>query len=128
MKYTIINNNPNNFKVQYEIDGIPQHVHLKANTAKYQGMQYVRIDKHINVAVNPYGRVYGDGEEITQHLMREEQLFQRYTVDPLTYHKKLAGEILTAYYNNDSTMTVELFDSIAKSQTKKATKSTGSKK
>lgn len=105
MKYTIINNNPNNFKVTYIVDGQEQRAQL-SNVAD----TYVRISRRAIVQVNPYGRIFGDGQEITQHQMTEEELFQNSTVDPLCQQKKIAAELLMSYYNNENQMTVELLE------------------
>lgn len=35
MKYTVINNNKRNFKVQYEVDGLEQQAHLQGDTTHY---------------------------------------------------------------------------------------------
>lgn len=107
MKYTIINNNPANFKVTYEIKGNQQEARLKLASV------YVRIKKGMNVTINPYGRVYGDGKEILYHRMTEEELFQAMTVDRLVDEKLFSAQLLTAWYNNDEQMTDEIFDKLA---------------
>lgn len=35
MKYTVINNNKRNFKVQYEVDGLEQQPQLQGDTTHY---------------------------------------------------------------------------------------------
>lgn len=129
MKYTVINNNPRNFKVIYEIDGKEQQAQLQGDTTRYgsliPGNTWVRIAKHQNATRNAYGTIYGAGAEITQHRMTEEELFQDSLVDPLSQQKKVAGELLEAFYNNGQEMTVELLELILIPQpqpTKKKTK------
>lgn len=104
MEYTIINNNPYNFKVTYEINGNQQVARLQNASV------YVRIKKGLNVTINPYGRVFGDGEEIRYRKMTEEELFQAMTVDRLVDEKLFAAQLLTAWYNNGEQMTEEIFD------------------
>ncbi|HGE8349146.1 TPA: hypothetical protein ACGD69_000464 [Serratia marcescens] len=117
MKYTIINNNPNNFKANYVIDGKEQYTQLSkiADT-------YVRISRRVIVQVNPYGRIYGDGHEITQHQMTEEELFQNSTIDPLSQQKKVAAELLAAYHSNNCQMTEELLVLVLKQEPVKTKK------
>ncbi|RVS46495.1 hypothetical protein EOL00_27755, partial [Citrobacter freundii] len=116
MKYTVINNNKQNFKVQYEVDGLEQQAHLQGDTTHYgrliTGNSWVRIARHQNATRNAYGKIYGAGEEITQHHMTEEELFQNSLVDPLTHQKKIAGLLLDAFYSNNQEMTVELLDTV----------------
>ncbi|HHH4724446.1 TPA: hypothetical protein ACPZ06_001103 [Klebsiella pneumoniae] len=107
MKYTIYNNNPKNFKFTYEVDGQPQRAQLSTINDTY-----VRIAPRKLVQVNPYGRIFGDGHEITQHTMTEEELFQNSTVDPLAEQKRVAGQLLEAFYNNGNEMTEELLELI----------------
>lgn len=113
MEYTIINNNPANFKVTYEINGNQQEARLQPTFV------YVRIKKGINVTINTYGSVFGDGEEIHYHRMTEEELFQAMTVDRLVDEKLFAAQLLTAWYNNDEQMTDEIFDKLANPVQKK---------
>lgn len=107
MKYTIYNNNPKNFKFTYELDGQQQRAQLSTINDTY-----VRIAPRKLVQVNPYGRIFGDGHEITQHTMTEEELFQNSTVDPLAEQKRVAGQLLEAFYNNGNEMTEELLELI----------------
>ena len=107
MDFTIINNNPTNFKVTYEINGNQQEARLNPSSV------YVRIKKGMNVTINPYGRVYGDGEEILYHRMTEEELYQAMPEDRLVEEKLFAAQLLTAWYNNDEQMTDEIFDKLA---------------
>ncbi|MEP9010037.1 hypothetical protein [Enterobacter kobei] len=122
MKYTLVNNNPNNFKVTYVIDGQEQRAQL-SNVAD----TYVRISRRVIIQVNPYGRIFGDGHEITQHTMTEEELFQESTVDALAIQKQYAGLLLEAFYNNGNEMTEELLELILNptplAKTKKSKKS-----
>ena len=94
MKYTIINNNAINFKITYEINGNQQEARLQITSV------YTRIKKWINVTINSYGNLFGDGKEILYHKMTEEEPFQSMTVDRLVDEKLFAAQLLTAWYNN----------------------------
>ena len=126
MKYTVINNNKRNFKVQYEVDGLEQQAQLQGDTTHYgrliTGNSWVRIARHQNATRNAYGKIYGAGEEITQHHMTEEELFQNSLVDPLYHQKKIAGLLLDAFYSNNQEMTVELLDTVLNPKPKKTKK------
>lgn len=111
MKYKIINNNPQNFKVEYEIDGQKQTAHFQADSTRY-GSSGVRIARHRTITINTYGTIMGDGQTITQHHMSEEELFQESTVDALAIQKKYAGLLLEAFYSNGNEMTEELLELI----------------
>lgn len=123
MEYKIINNNPNNFKVTYEINGRTQEARLQAPRTHYDslvpGIQWVRIQRGVNVTINAYGKVYGDGSQIQYHEMGEDELFQAMTVDRLVDEKLFAAQLLTAWYNNDEQMTDEIFDKLANPVQKK---------
>ncbi|HCM9229301.1 TPA: hypothetical protein N5L21_000899 [Enterobacter bugandensis] len=122
MKYTVINNNPQNFKFTYEVDGRLQ----KGQLSTIHG-DYIKVAPRIIVQMNPYGRIFGDGHEITQHTMTEEELFQNSTVDPLAEQKRVAAQLLEAYYLNHKEMTEELLELILNptplANTKKSKKS-----
>lgn len=111
MKYQIINNNPKNFKVEYEIDGQKQTAHFQADSTSY-GSSWVRIARHRTITINTYGTIMGDGQTITQHQMSEEELFQESTVDTLAIQKQYAGLLLEAFYRNGNEMTEELLELI----------------
>jgi|GEM_PF-4344748 len=119
MKYTVINNNSRNFKVTYYVDDQEQTAHLQGDTTRYgnviHGNSWVRLARHQNATRNAYGKIYGAGKEITQHHMTEEELFQDSLVDPLTHQKKVAAELLEAFYNNGQEMTVELLELVLNS-------------
>lgn len=131
MKYSIINNNPLNFKVEYEIDGQKQTAHFQADSTRYgsviPGSSWVRIARHRTITINTYGTIMGDGQTVTHHHMSEEELFQESTVDALAIQKQYAGLLLEAFYNNGNEMTEELLELILNpiplAKTKKSKKS-----
>ncbi|ENV5883848.1 hypothetical protein ACFIPR_003216 [Enterobacter kobei] len=116
MKYTVLNDNPQNFKVTYYIGEYEQVAHFQADVKRYgsviPGNTWVRIAKHQNATRNVYGRIYGGGSEITQHTMNEEELFQNSLIDPLTYQKRIAGLLIEAFYANQKVMTVEIIEAV----------------
>ncbi|MGX5091021.1 hypothetical protein ACWKXX_07610 [Enterobacter sp. UPMP2061] len=111
MKYTIYNNNPKNFKFTYEVNGQPQKAQLSTINDTYVGIAPRKL-----VQINPYGRIYGDGAEITQHTMTEEEFFQNSTIDPLAEQKRVAAQLLEAFYNNGNEMTEELLELVLNPQ------------
>ncbi|MCE1365997.1 hypothetical protein LWU71_07725 [Enterobacter hormaechei] len=122
MKFTIYNNNPKNFKFTYEVNGQPQKAQLSTVNDTY-----IKISPRVVVQLNPYGRIYGDGAEITHHTMTEEEFFQNSLVDPLAEQKKVAAQLLETFYSNGKEMSEELLELILAPQpiakTKKPKKS-----
>ncbi|MBK5013984.1 hypothetical protein [Pantoea sp. S62] len=103
----ITNNNTQNFKASFYIDGKPARLHL----SKLHDTNYVYIGS-LRIVSNVYGKIMcGDGE-VNEHMMHEEELFMQYTIDSNVYDKYIAGKIIHAWFVAGQQMTVEVLNQI----------------
>lgn len=108
----ITNNNTQNFKASFYIDGKPARLHL----SKLHDTNYVYIGS-LRIVSNVYGKIMcGDGE-VNEHMMHEEELFMQYTIDANVYDKYIAGKIINAWFGAGQQMTAEVLNQILSSQT-----------